>query len=234
MNGLDMAQFVAPRSDQLNADDLIAGPRTIRITRVSGSGNAEQPVNVHFEGDDGKPYRPCKSMRRVMIAAWGADAAQYAGRALTLYRDPKVQFGGMEVGGIRISHMTHIDRDLVMALTATKKSRKPYTVKPLAEPKAPVRGTTAAQAAAQRQDGGQGWDAPTERPIINSKLELKSVPEDVFPQRVRQALAGIHDAETLANWEREMRSLVTDEGEWQHIADLLATKREKLAEAQAA
>lgn len=226
MNGLNMAEFVAPRSDQLNADDLIAGPRTVRITRVSGSGNSEQPVNVHFEGDDGKPYRPCKSMRRVMIAAWGADAAQYAGRAMTLYRDPKVQFGGMEVGGIRISHMTHIDRDLVMALTATKKSRKPYTVKPLLEQAQAARNT--------KQDDGQGGDAPAERPIINSKLELKSVPEDVFPQRVRQALAGIHDAETLANWEREMRSLVADEGEWQHIAGLLSTKREKLAEAQAA
>ncbi len=232
---MNMADFVAPKSDQLNADDLIAGPRTIRITRVSGSGNSEQPVNVHFEDDDGKPYRPCKSMRRVMIAAWGADAAQYSGRAMTLYRDPKVQFGGMEVGGIRISHMTHIDRDMVMALTATKKSRKPYTVKPLAEPQKPVRGNAAAEAAAGQQDDGQGRDAPEDRPIINSKLELKQVSADVFPQRVRQALAGIHDADTLATWEAEMKRIVGEGAEdWPHIASLIASKRAALAEAQAA
>ena len=66
---VDMSQFVAPKSDQLNADDLIAGPRTIRIRGVRGTENPEQPVSVYFEGDDGKPYKPCKSMRRVMIAA---------------------------------------------------------------------------------------------------------------------------------------------------------------------
>lgn len=130
---MDMAAFVIPKSDQLNADDLIAGPRTIRIERVSGTGNPDQPVSVHFEGDGGKPYKPCKSMRRVMIAAWGADASQYVGRSMRLYRDPKVAFGGMEVGGIRISHMTHIERDLTLALTVTKAKRTPYRVQVLAD-----------------------------------------------------------------------------------------------------
>ncbi len=128
---IDMGAFVAPKSDQLNADDLIAGPRTIRIERVSGSGNPDQPVNVHFEGDGGKPFRPCKSMRRVMISAWGPDAAQYVGRGMTLYRDPKVAFGGMEVGGIRISHMSHVEREMIMALTVTKAKRQPYRVQVL-------------------------------------------------------------------------------------------------------
>ncbi|MBK8200630.1 MAG: hypothetical protein IPK75_20025 [Acidobacteria bacterium] len=91
-----MSKFVIPKSDQLNADDLLSGPRTITITKVSGTGAADQPVAVHFEGDDGKPYKPCKSMRRVMIAGWGVDAAQYVGRSMTLYCDPKVVFGGMQ------------------------------------------------------------------------------------------------------------------------------------------
>lgn len=128
---MDMSTTVAPKSNQLNADDLIAGPMTITITKVSASGSVEQPVAVSFEGDDGKPYLPCKSMRRVMISAWGVNATEYVGRAMTLYRDPKVLWGGMEVGGIRISHMTHIEREMVMALTATQKKRVPYTVKPL-------------------------------------------------------------------------------------------------------
>jgi hypothetical protein len=37
----------------------------------------------------------------------------------------------MEVGGIRISHMSGMDREMVLALTATKKARKPYRVLPL-------------------------------------------------------------------------------------------------------
>jgi len=141
---VNMAQTVIPKSDQMNADDLISGPRTITITRVVGTGNGDQPVAVHFEGDENKPFKPCKSMRRVMIAAWGPDASQYVGRSMTLYRDPKVKFGGMEVGGIRIGAMSHIDRDMVMALTVTKAKREPYKVqvlkpaaqKPAAEDKA--------------------------------------------------------------------------------------------------
>jgi hypothetical protein len=129
---VDMTPTITPRSDQINADDLIAGPRTITITKVTGNeGNAEQPVNVFFEGDGGKPFRPCKSMRRVMVKVWGPDASKYAGRSMTLYRDPKVKWGGMEVGGIRISHMTGLEKAEVMALTETRSARKPYTVQPL-------------------------------------------------------------------------------------------------------
>lgn len=131
---VNMTATIAPKSDQLNSDDLIGGPRTVTITRVSGNeSNVEQPVNVWFDGDGGKPYRPCKSMRRVMVAIWGADASAYVGRSMTLYRDPSVTWGGMQVGGIRISHMSHIDKPQTMALTATQKQRKPYTVQPLTD-----------------------------------------------------------------------------------------------------
>ena len=129
---MDMTNTIIPKSDQINADDLIAGPRTITIARVTGNeGNAEQPVNVFYEGDNGKPYRPCKGMRRVMVSIWGADAATYVGRSMTLYRDPTVTWGGMAVGGIRISHMSHMEREVTLALTASKTNRRPFVVKPL-------------------------------------------------------------------------------------------------------
>lgn len=135
---VDMTATIAPKSDQMNADDLIGGPRTITITKVTGNeGNAEQPVNVFYEGDDGKPFRPCKSMRRVMVAVWGAAASQYVGKAMTLYRDPKVKWGGMEVGGIRISHMSGLDKPKQLALTETRAKRTPYTVQPLKDAPAP-------------------------------------------------------------------------------------------------
>lgn len=127
----DMSSVITPKSDQMNADDLIAGPKTIRVASVEIRGGAEQPVAIRYDGDGGKPYKPCKSMSRLLVFAWGADAKRYVGRSLTLYRDPSVKWGGMEVGGIRISHMSDIEKTFVLSLTATKGQRKPYTVKPL-------------------------------------------------------------------------------------------------------
>lgn len=129
---------VVPKSEQLNFDDFSAGvTRTIRITKVSMV-SGEQPIAVNYDGDNGKPFMPCKSMRRVLINCWGADGNQYVGRSMTLYGDPKVKFGGAEVGGIRISHLSHITQPITMALTATKASRKPFTVQPLVTDEAPL------------------------------------------------------------------------------------------------
>lgn len=130
---VDMSKVVIPKSDQLNADDLIAGPRTITVTRVTGNDSAEQPVSVFFEGDNGKPYKPGLSMRRVMLQVWGADASTYAGKSMTLFCDPEVKFGGMKVGGIRISHMSGIDKPVSMMLTTTRGKKSQYVVRPLAD-----------------------------------------------------------------------------------------------------
>ena len=130
---MDMTEFIAPNSAQLNADDLLTGPMTVTITEVT-QGNAEQPVNVNTVETPGRPYKPSKSMRRVMVAAWGKDASAYAGRRLTLYCNPEIKFGGAKVGGIEISHMSDIDGDLKVSLTATRGKKKLHTVKPLAAP----------------------------------------------------------------------------------------------------
>jgi hypothetical protein len=123
----DMTAVIAPKSDQINADDLIAGDLTITITGVKISPGQEQPVSIQFKGSD-KVFRPCKSMSRVMVAAWGPDAKTYEGRSMTLYRDPTVKWGGLAVGGIRIRAMSHIDRDMTMMLSESKANRKPFKV----------------------------------------------------------------------------------------------------------
>lgn len=127
----DMKQVIVAKSDQLNADDLLSGPITIKITAVNVKGGQEQPVSISYEGDNGKPYKPCKSMCRCLVTAWGADSALYVGRSMTLYCDPRVKWGGMEVGGIRISHMTNIADTMTMALTVTRANKKPFIVQPL-------------------------------------------------------------------------------------------------------
>lgn len=126
----DMSQVIIPKSDQINADDLIAGPMTVTIESVHINTRDEQPVSIKLRGMT-KVFRPCKSMARVLVQVWGADASIYSGRSMTLYRDPKVKWGGMEVGGIRISHMTDLDSPLTMMLTQTQKQRAPYKVVPL-------------------------------------------------------------------------------------------------------
>ena len=126
----DMTAVIQPKSDQVNADDFIAGPATFTIESVSISPGTEQPVNIKLVGEP-RVWRPCKSMSRVLVAAWGPDAKAYAGRSVTLYRDPKVKWGGLEVGGIRVSHLSHIERDMLIQLTATKGKRAPHVVKPL-------------------------------------------------------------------------------------------------------
>lgn len=127
---MDMSAVIIPKSDQLNAEDFIAGPRTYRIASVDVRAGTEQPVDIHLDGEK-RVWRPCKSMSRVLVNAWGADAKKYEGRSVTLYRDPTVKWGGQQVGGIRISHMSHIDKQMTMALTETKGKRAPFVVKPL-------------------------------------------------------------------------------------------------------
>jgi len=129
---MDLSKTIEPKSDQLNAEDFIGrGSKTITITKVSGNDDAQQPVSIHYEGDGGKPYKPCKTCRRILVSVWGADGGKYTGRSLTLYRDPNVKFGGIDVGGIRISHMSDIDKPVTMALSVSKANKKPFTVQPL-------------------------------------------------------------------------------------------------------
>lgn len=127
----DMTASIAPRSDQINAEDLITGPRTVTITAVT-RGTAEQPVNiVTTEFGPERPYKPSKTMRRIIVAAWGTQTSAYIGRRITIYRDPDITFGRDRVGGIRISHLSDINKRLEIALTVTRGRRAVFTVEPL-------------------------------------------------------------------------------------------------------
>lgn len=130
MKMMDISDTIIAKSDQLNAADLIGGPITITITKVS-KGDGEQPVAISYEGDNGKPFKPCKSVRRLLVGMWKKDATKYVGRRLTLYFDPKVTWAGKEEGGVRVSHASHIDGEFKMALRASKAKTVMTTVKPL-------------------------------------------------------------------------------------------------------
>lgn len=126
---MDLTESIAPKSDQLDAVDLLSGPRTFTIESVSKN-NVEQPFNFHL-AEFPRVWRPGKSMRRVIVAAWGPDANAYAGKRLTLYCDNSVQFGGEAVGGSRISHMSGIDKPLKVPLLIKRGKSAIFTVQPL-------------------------------------------------------------------------------------------------------
>jgi hypothetical protein len=136
MTSFDMSDTIAPKSDQLDAVDLLGGDRTFTIERISRN-NDEQPFNFHLAGFP-RPWRPNLSMRRVLMSCWGPDAATYVGRRVTLYCDPDVEFGGAAVGGTRIRALSHIDKPKQVPLLVKRGKSKVYTVQPLADAPAPT------------------------------------------------------------------------------------------------
>src|SRR5690349_24228607 len=116
---MDLTNTIIPKSDQLNSDDLIAGPRTFTVTEVRVKSTPEQPVDIHLAESPGKPFRPSKTVLRILVTAWGKEGDEYVGRRMTLYRDETVKWAGQEVGGIRVSHLSHILRPMKLALTDT-------------------------------------------------------------------------------------------------------------------
>jgi hypothetical protein len=128
---MSLRDTIAPKSDQLNYDDLIAGGITVRVVGMS-KGSAEQPVVVKIvDAATGKPmrdYKPCKSMRRVLVAAWGDQGKDWLGKEARLVGDASVSFGGAKVGGIRISHVSGIAEAMPIMLTTTRSKRTAFVI----------------------------------------------------------------------------------------------------------
>ena len=72
-------------------------------------------------------------MLDVLARCWGTDGKAWAGRSVTLYNDPEVTFGKDKVGGIRISHLSHIDGPVTVAIRGRGQGARKiaWPVKPL-------------------------------------------------------------------------------------------------------
>jgi hypothetical protein len=139
---MDLTASIEARSDQINADDFVAtGPVTFTVSEVV-KGKAEQPFDFML-AENGKAYRPGVIMRRLIVAAWGPQTTDYAGRRLTLYRDPNVPNPGTSLkGGIRISHMSNIAKRVEVISQVTRGKREKFTADPLPDaPAAPTEPT---------------------------------------------------------------------------------------------
>ena len=125
-----MARAIEPKSDQINADDLVSGDIVITITGVKIS-EGEQPISISFEGS-AKFFRPSKTTARTMVQVWGdPEDEPWVGKSLRLYRDPDVTWAGVKIGGIRIREMSGLTKPVTVAVTEKRGQRKVVTIRPL-------------------------------------------------------------------------------------------------------
>jgi hypothetical protein len=175
---VNISETLAPKSDQLDAIELISGPRTFTIEGVT-AGDAEQPVQVKLEGFP-RVWRPSKGMRRVLAAGWGVEAAAWVGRKVTLFYDPAVTFGKDRTGGTRISHMTDLpgNKPLSVPLLITRGKSAIFTVQPLSG--APVAEQTTRP-------------APVKQPTADELIGLaqSALAEDALNVIARKAVAAL-------------------------------------------
>ena len=178
-----LTEALAPASDQLTADSLISGPRTITFTAVKiGKDGRSTRVSLNYEGDDGKPFKPCKTMGRAMVMVWGITEGRendFVGKSVTVFRDPDVSFGEQgKIGGVRISHMSHISKAATVKLTVAQGSKRAFVFQPLA-------------AASSKPDATIAWadKAIAQIDAANSITDLAEVHAKITPNMGKLATA---------------------------------------------
>jgi len=119
----NLRDTITPNSSQLNADDLINTTKVITVTAVKRGSNKDQPILIEYENMEGRPFIPCKSMRRILISCWGENGSDWVGRTMRLYCDENVKFGGVKIGGIRISHLSDIEKSMKVMLSTSRGKR---------------------------------------------------------------------------------------------------------------
>ena len=158
---MDITDALAPTSDQLDAIELV-NPRTFMIGTGSALGKRDNKTVAEIRFSDfPRVWRPSKGMLDVLASCWGTDAKQWVGHSVTVYNDPEVMFGRDKVGGIRISHLSHIDKARVVTIRASGAGRRqPWHVEPLIEAKAATEPTAAQVAASTDADALRAmWQA---------------------------------------------------------------------------
>ena len=132
MSEQELLESIKAKSDQLNAVDLVGGSITVTIKDVRATGDAKQPASIIIDGGH-QPYKPCKTMRRVLIAVWGAKAPNWIGKRMTLFREHSVMYAGVQVGGIQISHVSGIEKPVELNLSSARGKKQIHRVEPLGD-----------------------------------------------------------------------------------------------------
>lgn len=125
------------KSNQINAVDLLGGPLVCKITAITQGESPEQPISIHVDSHP-QPWKPSKTSRRVLLACWpDSEPSEWVGRYIVLYNDPTVKWAGKAEGGIRTSHMSHIDGRKTIMVNETRGKKCPQIVDPYRPADAP-------------------------------------------------------------------------------------------------
>lgn len=159
---MNLSQAVLAKSDQLNADDLVSGPRTFTVKEVR-RGDADQPVAIVLaEFPDNRPFKPSKTVLRILSHGWGEETDNWPENPrFTLFNDKKVKWAGQAIGGIRVSHMSHLSEPIKIALAESKGKKTLHVVDPLPDA-APTSPTVSPETLAE----------------LIATFERKGIPED--------------------------------------------------------
>lgn len=131
-NAQALQQALAPKSDQLNADDLIVSNITIVISKVSINLGSEQKIIINYHNDNGKPWKPSKGMGRVLTEILGGDPDLWVGQTVELFRNKEIRFGKEKCGGIQIAGMSAIKNVTTLLITTSKGKKSSITIQPIA------------------------------------------------------------------------------------------------------
>jgi hypothetical protein len=124
----NVSQTTLAKSDQLNFDDFSGQAKVITITEVKVV-MGDQPISVFYNGHNGKPWKPSLGMRRLLIEAYGDESNDWVGKSIELYGDTTVKWAGAEIGGIRISALSHIEKcGLTAFITISRGKRRKKTI----------------------------------------------------------------------------------------------------------
>jgi hypothetical protein len=169
---------IKKNTDQLNYEDFLGGvTRTVTIAKVE-KGRKEAQYDIAIEGDD-RYWRPPATVLKLLVLAYGDEAANWVGKSVALYGDPDVKMKGVKVGGIRVSHLSHIDQPLTASLTVTRGQTGTFTVLPLEGAPTPEPLTEAMIACAtDKAQLAEMWKAhPDQRAAIEARVaELDAEP----------------------------------------------------------
>lgn len=128
--------FIEIKSDQFNYEHFLAGPKTFKVAKIgSKKDQGKKKLLIYMEGHESTPFVPCLGMIKCLSNAdgWGDKLTEWVGRSITLFGDSKVMFGSKELGGVRISHISHIAADYETKITERRGVRIDYLIRKLVE-----------------------------------------------------------------------------------------------------
>ena len=127
---VDIRAATKPKSDQLNYETFLTGPQTFTVSKVT-PGDRDHPVFIHMNECPATPYKPSKGMLKCIAQpdGWGDKSSQWVEKSITLYGDPTVIYGGVEVGGIKVAALSDINGDYETLISARRGVRKPHLIK---------------------------------------------------------------------------------------------------------